>query len=363
MSSIDPQPTNVSTGGENRATQTGGWLISRIRRSNRSPDGKPRRHGWIVALLSWIYAILIIASWLFLRFEADRSWLGTVAVFSPRWVLMLPLVPLVPLALVFNRRSIWILAVASIGAIFWVMGLCLPWRVLFAPTRSLLDVRILTCNVHRSVLHSRELADLIATVHPDVIVLQEWFPPYHYSILKEGDWNVVRIGEQFLATRFRIDSARELQNASAVEYTLETPAGKINLINVHLSSPHPSLFEVLHGIPNGKTELEKNIIERENESREINRITRSISGPLLIAGDFNLCPDSPIFLENFDQFADAFDVAGFGFGWTYHVKWTSARIDHVLSNSQWTCRDCWLGGDVGSPHRPLIADFSLSNAR
>ena len=289
--------------------------------------------------------------------------MGTLAIFSPRWVVILPLAPLVPLALAFNRRCIWILAIASAGALFWVMGLCLPWRTLFAPGSSAPAVRVLTCNVHGQALNSSQLAGLIAAVHPDVIVLQEWAPPYESSIFREGDWNVITIGEQCIATRFRIDTAQELEDGSAVHYTLETSAGRIDLFSVHLASPHPLLFAALQGMPNGKTDLENNAIEREGQSRELNRITRSISGPLLIAGDFNLCPDSPIFRENFRQFTDAFDAAGFGFGWSYRVSWAAMRIDHILSNSQWTCRDCWLGIDVGSPHRPLIADFSLGSAR
>ena len=327
-----------------------------------STPGRPRRISRIVAWLSWIYAIQIIAAWLFLRFDGDRSWIGAIAIFSPRWIVILPLVPLVPLALVFNRRCIWILAVATAGALFWVMGLCLPWRALFAPGRSALAVRVLTCNVHRHALHSRQLAGLIAAVHPDIVVLQEWFPPYDSSILGDGDWNVITSGEQYLATRFPIRAVKELHSGSAVDYVLETSAGPINLINVHLASPHPPLSAALLGRPNGKSDLERNVIERESQSRQLDRITRSVSGPLLIAGDFNLCPDSPIFRENFREFADAFDAAGFGFGWTYHHQWTAARIDHVLSSGQWTCRDCWLGIDVGSPHLPLIADVFMSGA-
>jgi endonuclease/exonuclease/phosphatase (EEP) superfamily protein YafD len=327
-----------------------------------STPRRPRRRSRIIAWLSWIYAIQIIAAWLFLRFEGDRSWLGAIAIFSPRWVVVLPLVPLLPLALAFNRRCIWILAVATFGGLFWVMGLCLPWRALLAPGRSALAVRVLTCNVHGQALHSQQLAGLIAAVHPDVVVLQEWIPPYESSIFGDGDWNVVTTGEQCLATRFRINAVDELQDGSGVHYALETSAGPVNLFNVHLASPHLSLRAALHGMPNGKADLEKNAIEREDQSRELDRITRSISGPLLIAGDFNLCPDSPIFRENFREFADAFDAAGFGFGWTYRVEWTATRIDHILSSRQWTCRDCWLGTDVGSPHLPLIADFSMSSA-
>jgi len=323
---------------------------------------RPRRRSRVIAWLSWIYAAQIIAAWLFLRLEGDRSWFGAIAIFSPRWIVLLPLIPLLPLALALNQRCISILSIATAAALVWVMGLCLPWRAWLAPVPSALAIRVLTCNVHGHALHSQQLADLIAAVHPDVVVLQEWTPPYESSIFDDGDWNVITTGEQCLATRFHVRSAREFQKGYAVHYVLETSAGTFNLFSVHLASPHPPLAAALAGLPGGKTDLEKNVSEREEQSLHLARVTESVSGPLLIAGDFNLCPDSPIFRQNFRQLDDAFGAAGFGFGWTYRVRWTAARIDHILATSQWTCRKCWLGNSVGSPHRPLIADFSLSKA-
>jgi endonuclease/exonuclease/phosphatase (EEP) superfamily protein YafD len=154
-----------------------------------------------------------------------------------------------------------------------------------------------------------------------------------------------------------------LQNGVTIHCILKTNAGRIDLYSIHIASPHLPLYAVLHDKPGGKAALEQNIIEREAQARELNHITQSAPGPILMAGDFNLCPDSPIFRENFPQFTDAYDFAGFGFGWTYRAPWVAMRIDHILSSSHWICRDCWLGTDVGSPHLPVIADFSLRSAQ
>ena len=324
---------------------------------------KRRLRNIIIASLCWIYAILIVAAWLFLRWEGDRSWLGTIAIFSPRWLVLLPLVALLPLALALDRRSTWILAVTTLGALWGVMGLCLPWRTLLSPGRSAFSVRILTCNVHGHALNSRQLAGLIAAVHPDIVVLQEWLGPYESPLFGQDDWNVIVTGEECLATRFPIKAIKELQNGWGADYWLETSARPIDLFSVHLASPHPPLAAALLGLPQGKSELEKNVVDRELQAQQLHRLAQRASGPLLIAGDFNLCPDSPIFRENFYELADAFDTAGFGFGWSYRGRWTAVRIDHILSNQAWICRRCWLGPSVGSPHRPLIADFSLSTAR
>jgi vancomycin resistance protein VanJ len=324
---------------------------------------RPRRRGRIVAWLCWIYAILMAATWLFLRCAGDRSWLGAIAIFSPRWIAILPVIPLLPLAIAYNRRSLPILMITIIGTLFGVMGLCLPWRAMFIPKNSAPMIRVLTCNVHGRAVEARHLAELIAAVHPDIVMVQEWIPPYDYPLFADDGWNVVTTGEMCLASRFRIDTAGEVENAAAVHYIVETPGGNVNIFNVHFASPHLPLRDVLLGSQNGPADLKINIEKREYESRKINRIGQSIAGPVLIAGDFNLCPDSPIFLENLSNYSDAFSTAGFGFGWTYRIRWTDTRIDHILSNSQWTCRHCWLGPDVGSPHRPLIADYSVRSSR
>ena len=36
---------------------------------------------------------------------------------------------------------------------------------------------------------------------------------------------------------------------------------------------------------------------------------------------------------------------------------TTVRIDHVLAGKGWNCVRCWVGPNVGSPHRPVLADL------
>ena len=41
----------------------------------------------------------------------------------------------------------------------------------------------------------------------------------------------------------------------------------------------------------------------------------------------------------------------------------AVRIDHILAGPGWRCGRCWVGPDVGSPHRPLLADLVYSPAQ
>jgi endonuclease/exonuclease/phosphatase (EEP) superfamily protein YafD len=323
---------------------------------------QPHQRRWTsttIAALAWAYLGTIVAVWLFLRLEGDRWWVGMVAIFAPRWIAAVPLMLLIPLASAFCRRSLWVLAVGTILAIFPVMGFCLPLRRLIQGDKPAPSIRVLTCNVHGGELDPSRLTDLILSVHPDIIFLQEWFPRDQLPLLGIRGWNSIVSGELCAATRFPIHRDGNFPSYFAAHYAIETSAGTIDAFNVHLSSPHYALRNVALGLPRGEGDIQRNSRDRENEARQLNGIIHSIQGPLLIAGDFNLPPDSAIFRDNFSTLTDSFAAAGFGFGWTYHSHWTATRIDHILSNSQWVCRRCWVGPDVGSLHRPLIADLTI----
>ncbi|KAA0890517.1 hypothetical protein [Oryzomonas rubra] len=49
---------------------------------------------------------------------------------------------------------------------------------------------------------------------------------------------------------------------------------------------------------------------------QVQRIVDMISHPVIISGNFNMPTDSAIFLDVWGKYADAFSVAGFGYGLT-----------------------------------------------
>ena len=57
------------------------------------------------------------------------------------------------------------------------------------------------------------------------------------------------------------------------------------------------------------------------------------------------------------MYTDAFSEAGRGWGYTFIGAKTTVRIDHVLISKGWHRAACRVGPNVGSPHRPVIADL------
>jgi vancomycin resistance protein VanJ len=80
-----------------------------------------------------------------------------------------------------------------------------------------------------------------------------------------------------------------------------------------------------------------------------------------VFGDFNMPLESAIFRRCWSPLADAFSTAGWGFGFTKTSEkrgWSyGARIDHVLFSPPWRCLRCWVAGDIGSDHLPLVAEL------
>jgi vancomycin resistance protein VanJ len=325
---------------------------------------KPKRRGWLsvfTAVFAWFYLAITLLIWIFLRNEGDMWSAGMIAIFAPRWPLLLPLLLLIPLVLVFHRPSIWIVLVALFLVIFPIMDLCLPWRIIGNSKPSGSPIRVLTCNIHHEAIDPDRLAALIRSTKPDIVALQEWMPQFRSSIFTEEGWHILAIDDNCVASRFPIIRAEQIMEVPAIHLKIQTPDGLIDFCCLHLWSPHVVLKNAVLGVANADEELTKNVIERQKEARGLHQVAQKNTSPLMMAGDFNLLSDSGIYRENFLSLSDAFTTAGFGFGWTYHSKWTSMRIDHILTNDSFNCIDCRVGPDVGSPHQPLIADFNLKH--
>jgi endonuclease/exonuclease/phosphatase (EEP) superfamily protein YafD len=318
-------------------------------------------------VLTWLYALAVLGCWLSLRYAGDRFWPATVLLFAPRWPMALPLILLAPMAIFIRRRSLWVLSAVALLIAWPIMGFKIA-RLPRTPGSSRSDLRVLTLNTHFIAMNAFAMRDLINLERPDVIALQEWYggnaktligsnPDYPYFL---------STAIAFVASRYPVhllwQSKANVMPDDGIYYSyqIDYPAHPITFYNVHLASPHGSLTETLHGEKYGVNRLRNNAAARWNEAMRLHDLAAEAGGNVLVAGDFNLPPDSPIFRHAFDDLSDAFSAAGLGYGWTYRNNRTDLRIDHILSGSAWTCQSAWVGPFVGSPHRPLLADYRFT---
>jgi vancomycin resistance protein VanJ len=347
-------------------------------------SGSAKNAGWrrITAAFTavcWAYPAVLLGIWILMFFAADRWWVATVLLYSPRWVWGLGLVPMVAWAAVRGgRKRIWAVAAAAFVWLFLLMRLTvsLPAGGNAAPGEY--DLRIVTLNLHRRASDPAAFAELIRRERPHVAVMQDWSENHRQDLFPPGEWHTRRNGSMFLASRFPI---RETENLAldrlrgdpattvyddragiAVRYRLDTPAGPLHLFNVHFTSPHEGFDRLMeHGPAAAGGFIQTNSGWRRTESEVIRRRAESVPAgePVIVAGDFNTPVESPIYREMWNEYENAFGEAGNGFGLTYRVRRTQVRIDHVLVNQRLRPLRCRVGPTTGSPHRPVIADLRL----
>jgi endonuclease/exonuclease/phosphatase (EEP) superfamily protein YafD len=331
------------------------------------PASTTRDHARLLSITSCGYLLFILVTLILLREAGDRWWPATALLLAPRWPFALPLLFLWPFVL---RKRRWLpvtaTALASLITVGPIMGLNISPRSLGCGRGQL---RLLTCNIHRQHVDVVALGDYIASIQPDIVALQGWSETGHGTLFAPdaiGNWHVRRHGELLVASRSPIvsmspidlpdrESAPQGQTGAATDFELSTPYGVIHLINLHLASPHTGLAAIT---TDGGAKLAANIVRRTLESQTIRGTADALGGAVILAGDFNTTGDSPIFRENWPVYSDAFSAAGSGFGLTYYVRSTQLRIDHILTGTRINTVRCWVGIDVGSPHRPFVADLN-----
>ena len=318
--------------------------------------------GLLVSGLAWLAVACALAAWLTLGL-ADRHWIGTLLEFGPRWVLLAPVGMVAICAAFWRPRAL--LPLAAAGAIVSgpVMGLCLPVRTWWQGRPNGQLLRILTCNTRGGKADGR-LSAMIEREQPDVVALQEW--PGNQSLpesLLGKAWNVVRIEGLVLASRWPIVEKETMASPLGYKRTLgvrgelQLKSGRVQLFVLHLSTPRDGLEAVLAHGWDGLPALEEVTVNREIEAAAVGKWLGTSTESLVVAGDFNMTPESVIYQTQFGHLQNAFSVAGLGWGATKFTRYHSARIDHILANAEWRFARCTIGPDVGSDHRPVIADL------
>jgi vancomycin resistance protein VanJ len=349
--------------------------------STPAPPGEvaavPARHrGWnrLLTTFNVLYALLAISAWFILRYAADRWWPATVLLFAPRWPALLPLLLLLPLSLRRGKRQ-WVLPlVTGLFVLGPLMDLHVPWRQIRLHEPAGMKLEVLTCNVHRTELDRDALDSYVRQTNPQVVLLQDYSDRDALPSLQRPGWHRYRLAELFIASAFPIIRVRDLHleeitgnddlqiprhTGAAACFDLQTPAGVVHVVNLHLPSPHLGLGAIKDQRDDASWLLQTNSIRRWKDSERITSRMAAEAGPTIIAGDFNTLAESPIFRRFWSGFSDAFPTAGFGYGYTYYTRRGELRIDHVLSGAGVVCTNCRIGPPCGSPHRPVLAELVI----
>jgi endonuclease/exonuclease/phosphatase family metal-dependent hydrolase len=336
----------------------------------------PGNLGRVLAMVSWGYPVLIVVVWMLAVLSGDSLWFATLVLYGPRWLVLIPLVILFPLVLINNRWLLIPLIAGGLVAAGPFMGLHVPLHR--AATDGVPIARVLTCNINSGSFGRKSLADLIRNTNADIVALQEC--PRDPGLSLPGGWQSVREGELTIWSRYPLQRRKSLQALHPPHIwprecmlccTIQTPKEALSFCTVHLPSPRYGLTTVLDRKTilsfSRRGLLEQETLHRQRVSGEISRAIGELPGPLVIAGDFNMPMDSPLYRDVWAGYENAFSEVGYGYGWTQRAEYRGLpvvlRIDHVLVGAGLDVAFSEVGPNIGSDHLPLITDIIRTSGK
>lgn len=349
--------------GDSAAPPTRGWL----------------RRNWM-NVLTVIGCAITLSFWAAIKQFGDSTPYGTVLLFGPRWLYVLPWVLTGCFFLQVNRFAKAVFLITGWIAIFHVLMLNVPVHTLAAGKGE--TIKVLTCNLGPAKDDPKGLERLISSEHPDVVLLQETVR--NMKVNWPLGWTHQQIGGLLIASRFPMTlrkkeepipqrpkqkRTRTRSKPTMVLFVdLQTETTKICVAAVHLPTPRRGLIEFLEEVDSSEPES-TNLLEDEIKIRS--GASGNVHGEVLIqgdvdivAGDFNMLADSRIYRRDWSEYKNAFSYGGWGIGYTKFEKFEGhrvmGRIDHILVLPKHGVRRCWVGPHIGSDHRPLLAEIVLN---
>ncbi|MCX6879516.1 MAG: endonuclease/exonuclease/phosphatase family protein [Verrucomicrobia bacterium] len=127
-----------------------------------------------------------------------------------------------------------------------------------------------------------------------------------------------------------------------LQVTLEIDGRRVVFVGVHPASPLSAAYS------RDRDEVLQDLAKR------LNHETR----PMIVAGDFNATPWSHAMQPLFDaDLRDTMLGRGFSATWRRGLPLVAIPIDHILVGGRISTAKRWTGPDLGSDHRPIVAEL------
>ncbi len=332
--------------------------------------------------LARIIVIVVAVAVLFIcmayKIGPEHSWAVAFLQYVPYYVFLFP--AFIAFVISFKLTMRWRLLA---GTALMLVPTMMMGLVIGSRDSGTEHIRVMTYNVKDYIVLDNaggfaSIADEIAQHDPDILILQdagrintrfEETPATVMSLF--GNRQVYTFGQYAVASRYPLSgchpgeiSFREHEH-TYVYCTVNTGFTQIDLYTAHFLTPREGLNAVRHEPLSGIEEWEQNVLDRMIQAAALAKDVRNSVRPVILAGDFN-APDSSLVVRTLVDAGvrDAFASAGLGYGFSYGHSLRPGisflRIDHIFVGPSIGVADCFVGGKLASPHRPVIADLLLN---
>jgi vancomycin resistance protein VanJ len=303
--------------------------------------------------------LTLITLWFWTERNGEHHWLATILAYIPQHLYSLPTLLLLIWA-IQHRNPLAVVASLLVlsGFLITFMGFNIPKRSSRAnQTSSQTTLRFVTYNLHQDDLNPNHRAIArLKGLKPDIAVLQETRDVN--GLLNElrttfPDFSIEHQGELTTISRFPIRFVQTHNPSRTVRQPLDVKIDVngqlVRIVNLHF--PFADFRGPFTKRPNRSTS------SRWDQTRSLLELDQKT--PVLIAGDFNTPPRGALYSSLRNQYQNAFEQAGWGFGFTYSSRVPVIRIDHVWINSGMRAIRAFAVSETASDHRPLVTDLTI----
>ncbi|GAB6051356.1 hypothetical protein JCM17960_01760 [Magnetospira thiophila] len=262
----------------------------------------------------------------------------------------------IPLALLFalRRRKRWAMLTLLVGLVD--LGLALPLlssaEASHAPAAR---INLLSFNLHPETRHGEQTAQWIVDSEAEAVLLQE-VTPLHLPLLarlrESYPYQMVHPHPTFwglaLLSRTPISDGQLIQKDAESFRLLKGTIRLANGRSVTLATTHfmPPLWPAASDLQRTQADLLRGVLA-------------DLSGPLLLGGDFNTTPWSPLYRRLVEENR----LTSRGRAWWTWPTWfpgLGIPIDHLFGRDGARIVQATAGPDLGSDHRPLQVIVNLT---
>jgi len=216
---------------------------------------------------------------------------------------------------------------------------------------------VMTANVNIANADYQSFLDLVTETPPDMLLVVEINAAWTAAISELADLyphqvRVPRSDEFGIALLSRIPlgerQSRQLGTTAAIDVRARHAGREIRIIGAHLKPPVTTAWAE----------------ERNRQLAELAALAREEADPLLVIGDFNITPYSPLFTRYLEPsgLRDARRARGWTFSWPTFLPLLGIPIDHCLISKQFAVLDHRRGRAFGSDHYPVTVELALRAA-